>query len=88
MNLMWTILMPIILGRKRWPLKHFVDTISVSSSPASPAGSCPLNFLNLVQVDLMFPVWVLHAILLIYPDFSLNKGFVTSLITKGVTSPA
>ena len=38
---------------KRWPLKlikHFVDTTRVSPSPAGPAGRCPLDFLNLINL--------------------------------------
>ena len=40
-------------GLKRWPfklIKHFGDTTSVSPSPAGPAGCCPLNFLNLINL--------------------------------------
>ena len=40
-------------GLKRWPLKlikHFVDTTHVSPSPAGPAGCCPLDFLNLINL--------------------------------------
>ena len=40
-------------GLKRWPfkfIKHFTDTTCVSPSPAGPAGCCPLNFLNLINL--------------------------------------
>ena len=40
-------------GLKRWPfklIKHFADTTRVSPSPAGPAGCCPLNFLNLINL--------------------------------------
>ena len=40
-------------GLKRWPFKcieHFADTTRVSPSPAGPAGRCPLNFLNLINL--------------------------------------
>ena len=40
-------------GLKRWPfelIEHFADTTSVSPSPAGPAGYCPLNFLNLINL--------------------------------------
>ena len=40
-------------GLKRWPfklIKHFVNTTRVSPSPAGPAGCCPLNFLNLINL--------------------------------------
>ena len=44
-------------GLKRWPLKlikHFADTTRVSPSPAGPAGCCPLNFPNLIIINLKF----------------------------------
>ena len=40
-------------GLKRWPfklIKHFADATGVSPSPAGPAGCCPLNFLNLINL--------------------------------------
>ena len=40
-------------GLKRWPfklIKHFAHTTCVSPSPAGPAGCCPLNFLNLINL--------------------------------------
>ena len=40
-------------GLKRWPFKlieHFADTTYVLPSPAGPAGHCPLNFLNLINL--------------------------------------
>ena len=40
-------------GLKRWPIKlikNFVDATGVSPSPAGPAGCCPLNFLNLINL--------------------------------------
>ena len=40
-------------GLKRWPfklIKHFADTTRISPSPAGPAGCCPLNFLNLINL--------------------------------------
>ena len=40
-------------GLKRWPfqlIQHFADTTRVSPSPAGPAGCCPLNFLNLINL--------------------------------------
>ena len=40
-------------GLKRWPFQlfqHFADTTRVSPSPAGPAGCCPLNFLNLINL--------------------------------------
>ena len=40
-------------GLKRWPFKltkHFADTTRVSPSPACPAGCCPRNFLNLINL--------------------------------------
>ena len=41
------------LGLKRRPfklIKHFADTTCVLPSPAGPAGCCPLNFLNLINL--------------------------------------
>ena len=40
-------------GLKRWPFKlieHFADTTYVLPSPAGPAGHCPLNILNLINL--------------------------------------
>ena len=40
-------------GLKRWPfklIKHFAGTTCVPPSPAGPAGCCPLNFLNLINL--------------------------------------
>ena len=42
------------IGLKRWPfklIKHFADATGVSPSPAGPAGCCPLNFLNLINLQ-------------------------------------
>ena len=44
----------VLPGLKRWPFKltkHFATTTRVSQSPASPAGCCPLNFLNLINLE-------------------------------------
>ena len=44
---------PIPTGLKRWPfklLKQFSGTAHVSSSHAGPAGRCPLNVLNLINL--------------------------------------
>ena len=41
------------LSPKRWPfklIKHFVDITRVLPSPAGPAGCCPLNFFNLINL--------------------------------------
>ena len=43
----------VSLGLKRWPfkfIKHFAYTTRVSPSLAGPAGYCPLNFLNLINL--------------------------------------
>ena len=53
-------------GLKRWPIKlikHFADATGVSPSPAGPAGCCPLNFLNLINLKFQVRAkWVLHTL--------------------------
>ena len=64
-------------GLKRWPIKlieHFADATGVSPSPAGPAGCCPLNFLNLINLKFHVSVKKKHAIVVSDDTKSIKYG--------------
>ena len=70
---------------KRWSfklIKHFADTTRVSPSPAGPAGRCPLNFLNLI--NLKFRVRAPNGCCIAYSSLGRTKVlYATSLVLLG-----
>ena len=71
------------LGLKRWQfrlIKHFADTTRVSPSPAGPAGCCPLNFLNLINLKFRMRAQIDAA----YSSLGRTKVlYATSLVLLG-----
>ena len=67
-------------GLKRCPfelIKHFADTTRVSPSPAGPAGCCPLNFLNMI--NLKFQVRASNGCCILY--LRPNQSFVCNFLS-------